>query len=279
MNKKQENLITKNSLWNEWFAGITDGDGCFYINKKNEISYELTTHITDSRILWTIKDTLKGGSIQIRSGSKSVRYRVKEKKVIKDIVSRLNGKLYNKNRLVQFSKVLKILEIEKIDNPPLLDKNSSYLAGLIDSDGTVTISVSKSSAVNSTISKDYGKVLKLAHSRGFNQLSLKVTLIDKENITLLKESYNFGTIYEEKVSLKGKSPKTKYHWTIRSYEEFSKLYELLKKFPLRGVKMHRIRLAFLYFKYKDLKYHLQDPGTEKFKIWEKFAKSWFKYSI
>ena len=20
--------------WNEWFAGLTDGDGCFYINKK-----------------------------------------------------------------------------------------------------------------------------------------------------------------------------------------------------------------------------------------------------
>jgi hypothetical protein len=277
MNKKQENLIKNNSLWNEWFAGLTDGDGCFYINKKNEISYELTTASNDSRILWNIKNTLKGGSIKIRSGSKSIRYRVKEKRVIKDIVFRLNGKLYNKNRLIQFDKVLQILEIEKIENSSLLDKKSSYLAGLIDSDGTITISVSKSKAAHSTISKAHGKVLKLTHSRGFNQLSLKVSLIDKENINLLKESYNFGTIYEEQKSLKLRAPKIKYHWTLRSAEEFSKLYELLKIFPLRGVKMHRIRLAFLYFKYKDLKYHLQEPGTEKFKIWEKFANTWFKY--
>ncbi len=23
-------------LWNEWLAGVVDGDGCFYINKKKK---------------------------------------------------------------------------------------------------------------------------------------------------------------------------------------------------------------------------------------------------
>jgi hypothetical protein len=396
--------------WNEWFAGITDGDGCFYINKKKEISYEVTTHTTDIRILVDIKNTLKGGAIRPRSGSKSVRFRVKAKLILQDIVVRLNGQLHNKYRLAQFQKVCEILGVAFISpsctfslaplfkikaintkgvaSPniscyasettagasssvlPLLplvispsvispsvispsvrlvrlvrlvkkqitpisqDSNtfgfasvqsnagskrsntfgsiteneigeeqheierqeierqeigkevatisqqSAYLAGIFDSDGTITITISKTSAENSQVSGAAGKALRLAHSRGFNQLSATVTSIDKNVITLLKDSYNFGSVYEEKINLRrNKSPNAKYHWTICSYEDFVKLYELLKKFPLRGIKMHRIRLAFIYFKYKDLKYHLQPPGTELFKIWEKFCNSWFRYSI
>nr|ALO21491.1 putative LAGLIDADG homing endonuclease [Lobochlamys culleus] len=236
--------------WNEWFAGITDGDGCFYINKKNEISYEVTTHTTDFRILADIKNTLKGGTIHSRSGSNSMRYRVKEKKVLQNIVSRVNGKLYNKSRLAQFDKVCEILGVDKIESPRILIKESAYLAGIIDSDGTITISVSKSSSENSQISGSPGKALRLANSRGYNQLSLKVTSIYEDSIRILTDSYNFGTIYKEKASLKNKSPNIKYNWVISSYEEFSQVYELLKKFPLRGVKMHRIRLAFFILNIK-----------------------------
>ena len=56
------------------------------------------------------------------------------------------------------------------------------------------------------------------------------------------------------------------------------MYEYLKKNPLKSVKMHRMRLVLLYFKYKNLNYHLKKEGNIEAKIWAKFAKSWYKYS-
>ena len=70
-----------NQKWNQWFAGLTDGDGCFYLNKKERsVSYEITTHTTDVRVLYNIKNKLKAGTVKLRSNSQSVRYRVKKKK-------------------------------------------------------------------------------------------------------------------------------------------------------------------------------------------------------
>jgi hypothetical protein len=270
----------KNEKWNEWFAGLTDGDGCFYINKETlSISFELTTHITDNRLLTNIKNTLKAGSVKPRSNSLSARYRVKSKEAIIDIVHRLNGKLYNKARLEQFSNVCKILEIQQLNSDSVLDKKNAYLAGLIDSDGTITISVSHSSYENSQKSGVEGRILRVINSKAHNQLSLKVTSIYKDNLEMIKNSYDVGKIYEEKASKKQKSSKPKYHWTIKSYTDFVLLYEYLKTFPLKSVKMHRIRLCFIYFKYKTLKYHLSPPGTIEYKLWEKFCRLWYKYSF
>jgi hypothetical protein len=110
MNKK---LMYNTQLWNEWFAGIVDGDGCLYIHKKEKsISFELTTHITDIRVVTNIKNMLKGGTVKKRSNSQSVRYRVKSKGTIFDILNRLNGKLYNPARVKQFQAACEMVGIE-----------------------------------------------------------------------------------------------------------------------------------------------------------------------
>jgi ubiquinol-cytochrome c reductase cytochrome b subunit len=272
MNKKQQK-------WNQWFAGLTDGDGCFYINKKEQsISFEITTHITDARVLYDIKNELKAGSVKIRSHSNSIRYRVKAKSVLIDIVNRLNGQLHNKKRLEQFSKVCQMLEIQELE-PVKLDKENPYLAGLIDSDGTVTIAVSKSSFEDSQKTGVASRIIRLINSKAHNQLCLKVTSICDENVLLIKNCYGFGCFFEENENLKNKSPNKKYHWTIRTQSDFLCLFDYLKRYPLKSKKMHRIRLSLLYFKYKELQYHLKPIETLEFKIWQKFCKSWFKYSF
>ena len=264
--------------WNEWFAGLVDGDGCFYINKKNEISFEVTTASNDVRILYDIKNKLKAGSVKLRSGSKSVRYRVKARLVIEDIVHRLNGKLRHPIRLKQFERACQILTIPVKPTPSILDPKTGYLAGLIDSDGTISISVFKTTQVNSQKSGTAGKIIRLMESRGFHQLSFKVTSIYKPLVLILQESYRFGQIYSEKANRKNKNPNKKYSWTIRNSDEFSLLYDYLKHCPLKSVKMHRIRLAVIYFQYKQLKYHLKEPETIEYKRWVKFCKSWFRYT-
>lgn len=271
-------INTHNEKWNQWFAGLTDGDGCFYINKKERsISFEVTTHTTDARVLYEIKNKLKAGTVKLRSNSQSVRYRVKKKEVILNIVNRLNGKLYNKARVAQFELVCQMLNVQQLPTASLLEKDNAYLSGIIDSDGIFAISVSKSSAEDSQKSGVGGRITRLTNSRGFNQISLKVTSIDENNLKLIQNSYCYGKIYKQKE--KKKCPNVLYHWTIRSLDEFQHLYEFLKKNPLKSVKMHRMRLALLYFKYKELGYHLMPTGTIGSKIWAKLCKSWFKYSF
>jgi hypothetical protein len=264
--------------WNEWLAGLTDGDGCFYINKKDKsISFEVTTHLTDARVLYELKKKLGAGTVTLRSNANAVRYRIKQKHVIIDIVHRINGKLYNPARLTQFITVCQMVNIPMKNSPPLLHPKNGYLAGIIDSDGTFTIS-SQSNATNSQISGVAGKIARLQDSRGTSQITCKVTSIYKNQVTLLKESFGIGTIREERPMKASKSNKTKFHWVVRSNDDFTILYEILKSFPLKSVKMHRLRLVPLYFKYKLLNHHLRAPGTLEFKVWEKFAKSWYKYS-
>lgn len=269
---------TKNT-WNDWFAGLVDGNGCFYINKNSEISFELTTHVIDSRILYNIKNTLKGGSVKLRSGSKSIRYRVKKKAIIYDIVFRLNGKLQNPSRLINFQKICQQLTIKYKTPPQITSPDNSYLSGLIDSDGTISISLSYSSQEDSQKIGTMGKCIRLQNSRGFNQIYLKVTSIHESQIFFIQQSYKIGKIRQEKENKSNKCPNIKYHWVLRSEREFQFIYAYLKKHPLRSVKMHRIRLALVYFHYKKLKYHLKNSETVEYKLWSKFCKSWFKYSI
>ena len=272
--------INPDEKWNEWFAGVTDGDGCFVISKKeNSISYEITVAIPDSRVVYNIKNKLKAGSVHKRSNSQSLRYRVKAKPVIQDIVYRLNGKLHNGTRLAQFEQVCKLLNRDVIPPTALIEPKSGYLAGLIDSDGTLAINVSKSTAEDSQVSGVQGRTLRLVNSKGANQLRLRITSKYEENLTFLQKSYKMGVIYRENKNKENRSPNDKFHWTITDFNDFQNLYEYLKLFPLKSTKMHRMRLVFIYFKYKQLGYHLEPAGTLEFKLWRKFCESWFKYSF
>jgi hypothetical protein len=203
MNTKRMNQ----ELWNEWLAGIADGDGCFYINKtENSISFEVTTHITDIRVVTNIKNLLKVGTVKKRSNSQSVRYRVKAKAAIIDILNRLNGKLYNPARVTQFIAACEMVGITpKV--PTLMEKKASYayLAGLIDADGSLVLSVSCSTAKDSQLSGVHGKITRLTNSKTHNQISLKVTTSYKNYAELIQNTFGFGEIYQQKPSIKNKA--------------------------------------------------------------------------
>lgn len=278
MDKNNNNISKIKNPWDDWFAGVVDGDGYFYINKKQAISFELTTAILDINVLYSIKKELKGGTIKRRSGSNSVRYRVKAFLIIEKIIHKLNGKLYNPIRLLQFEQACLILNIKIISSPSIIQIPNAYLAGLIDADGTVVVSISKTNAITSQKPGKEGKILRLSQSRGFNQIYLKITSIYKEPLLIIQDSYNLGSIYTEKKNFKNKKPNDQYSWTIQQYADFVVIYEILKNYPLKSSKMHRIHLSLKYFQYKILKYHLRDFNTIEHNIWLDFCKSWFKYS-
>ncbi|MGC1204868.1 MAG: LAGLIDADG family homing endonuclease [Flavobacteriaceae bacterium] len=277
--KKNNNHISKmTNPWDEWFAGVVDGDGYFYINKKQEISFELTTAMHDINIVYSIKNELKGGTIKRRSGSNGIRYRVKAFLIIEKIIHKLNGKLHNPVRLRQFEQVCIILNIKLISSPSIIQIPNAYLAGLIDAEGTVIVSISKTNAITSQKPGTEGKILRLSQSRGFNQIYLKITSIYKQPLLLIQNSYNLGYISTDKKNIKNKKSNEQYNWTIKKYADFVLLYDILKNYPLKSSKMHRIRLSLKYFQYKILKYHLKDFNTIEHEIWLDFCKSWFRYS-
>lgn len=263
--------------WNERFAGLIDGDGSFYINKKKDISFEITTQIKEARILYDIKKKLKGGSIKLKSNSKSIRYRVKNLFIIKDIINRVKNKIFHPKKIEKLKQCCILMNIDFVFSNKL-NSNSAYFSGLFDSSGIIIISVFKSSNLDSQIDGTTGKIIRLSRSKNYNQLTIKITSIYKNYLLMLKNIFGVGEIYCNKSNIKKKLPHNKYNWIIKDYDELILFYQYLKINPLYSIKMHRIRLIKKYFLYKKFKYNLQSENSLEYKIWLKFCKSWFKYS-
>jgi len=79
--------------------------------------------IQDIKILTTIKNKL-GGSIKIRSGSNSIRYRLHNKEDMLSLINRINGHIRYENRLTQLNELCKYYKINLIESEPLNLNNS-----------------------------------------------------------------------------------------------------------------------------------------------------------
>jgi len=58
--------------FNQWLAGLIDGDGCLLVSKAGYSSCEITVALADERMLRIIQNKL-GGAIKARSGVKAIR--------------------------------------------------------------------------------------------------------------------------------------------------------------------------------------------------------------
>jgi hypothetical protein len=154
----------------EWLAGLIDGDGCFLLNKKGYASLEITVDIRDEIALILIKKYF-GGYIKLRAGTKSIRYRLHDKKGLLNLINAVNGNIRNPIRMLQLQKICEKYEITFIYPKPLLWDNN-WFAGLIDADGTITINKTN------------------------NQLSISVSQKNIYLLEILKTIYS-GSIYPD----------------------------------------------------------------------------------
>ena len=133
MNLQNQNQNQKK--FNEWLAGIIDGDGYFALSKKGYTSLEITMESHDAQCLYIIKNSL-GGSIKPLGSVKALRYRLHDKAGMLKVIESVNGEIRNPIRLAQLFKIcdkygicLKYAENLTYDN--------GWLSGFIDSDGSV----------------------------------------------------------------------------------------------------------------------------------------------
>ena len=230
----------------EWLAGLIDGNGIFIITKKNYASLEIIMNIRDEHALHIIKN-IYGGSIQIRSGAKTLRYRLQHKSGLITLINDVNGHLRNSNRLVQLNNICYKYGLNLIFPKKLIFDNG-WLSGFFDAHGTVTI--------NQTNTQLY---ISASH-KTFEILQPLISLYG-------------GNIYMDK----GSSQSFKWYTTKR--EDILKLIEYFKIYPSRSAKKNRLHLIPKYYELKDLKAHKALTGTFLNKSWQYFNNKWLKYEI
>lgn len=253
-NTHYNNIITDNhnneiSLeFKQWFAGLTDGDGYIYVNKKGQVGFELTLPADDEKVLRIIQNKF-GGNIHARSGMKAVRYRTQRHSVMYKIVHCLNGLVINNIRLAQLHKACLALNIS-IKDLIIPTINSAYISGLLDSDGNINIYKSH-----------YNDTYRY-------QLTISITNKSRCNIEFLLNIIG-GNIYFDK-SLNGY-----YKWSANSKLLHLKLYDYFLKYPPKTIKSHRTFLIKEFHELNSTKAYLDNNKLSmKYKLWSKFKIRW-----
>lgn len=223
----------------EWLAGLIDGDGCFLLSQKNYGSLEITMDDKDSYCLMIVKNRY-GGSIKPRSGSKSFRYRLHDKKNLLLLLNDINGLIRHSTRLLQFNKLCVKYDIILKEKKKLIFE-SGWMGGFFDSEGTITINKSN------------------------NQLSILISQKTEELLLPLKELYG-GSIYIDRAS-------NTFKWFITKKETILYLKDnYFKKFYVYSKKRNRLFLLDQYYKLKE-----EEKSPFFNQIEESFLKKWKNY--
>jgi LAGLIDADG endonuclease len=154
-----KNKLSKESKrFNQWLAGLIDGDGCFQLSKKGYASLEIVMQTRDKNCLYQIKQRF-GGSVKLRSGLNYLRYRLHHKQGILNIIKALNGEIRNPTRLLQLNKICERYNIPLMPSVPLTYENG-WLSGIMDSDGSIYLN-EKSAQMYITVGQNNNYLLDL----------------------------------------------------------------------------------------------------------------------
>ena len=250
----------KDNKFNQWLAGLIDGNGYFGVTSKKYPNCEITISLYDEKTLKQIQNKFKG-SIKLRSGVKTIRYRLHNKEDIIKLINAVNGNIRNSKRLVQFYKVCKLLDIKPI--PPIkLNKNNAWFIGFIDANGIINYSFEQ------------------------NKPQLYISVCNKYYIDIeyFKNVFNIGNIYFDK------SQNGYFKWIIKNEKDIINFYnDYILYNPSRTTKFNRFILIKKFYELKILKAYKSNnilieinnvnEGTENinsciYKAWIYFEKKW-----
>jgi len=229
------------NTFNQWLAGLIDGDGCFQLSKKGYASLEIVMETRDKHCLYQVKQKF-GGSVKLRSGVKWLRYRLHHKKGLLDLINAVSGEIRNPVRLLQLNKICEKYDVPFINPSPLTYENG-WFSGFFDSDGSV--------------------YLNLLSSQMFITASQK----NKYILEPLLELYG-GSLYIQKDSFK---------WVVYRKPEIIKLLDYFLICPSRSAKHNRLKAINRYHELRDLKAHSASPESILGKAWRNFIHKWEKW--
>lgn len=235
------NAAQQANIWNQYLAGLIDGDGSLLISQAGFVSLEITMDINDLQALNLVKQKL-GGSVKRRNTSLSFRYRLHNKAGMLDVISRVNGEIRQSNRMVQLQKICALSQIP-YQAPQTLDSNNAWFAGFFDADGTIGYS----------------------YKKGWPQLTISV------GQKLPADLACFQNVFGGTVRLDSRS--NIYKWAIYSEVDIQNFYKYCRKFPLYSHKKKRMFLLPRFYKLRTAGAHRSsDPALQK--AWAEFETDW-----
>lgn len=113
-----EGLLYTEEKFNEWLAGVIDGDGCFQLSKKGYASLQIVTELRDRRLLYLIKQKY-GGAVKLYAGDNHLRYRLHHKAGLLNLIKGVNGLIRNPIRILQLGKICDKYAIDLKNTQPL----------------------------------------------------------------------------------------------------------------------------------------------------------------
>lgn len=250
--KRYNSILLKNNLnykFNQWLAGLIDGNGYFNITKGKYPNCEILVELKDEKILRQIQNKF-GGSIKLRSGVKTIRYRLNNKEGIIKLINAVNGNIRNSKRLVQFNKVCSLLNIN-FKEPIKLNNNNAWFIGFFDAKGTINYYY-----------KDNNNKLKI-----IPQLTINVTNKYLYDIEYYKNVFG-GNIYFDK------GQNGYFKWSINNKELHNIFYTYNKYCPSKSYKGKRLFLINKFYYLYDLLAFRAPDNTALYKAWLKFDDKW-----
>lgn len=240
-NKNNSPFKEKEDRFNEWLAGIIDGDGCFQVSKKGYASLEIVTQLRDKRILYLIKQKY-GGAVKLHAGDNYLRYRLHHKAGLLSLINGINGLIRNPIRILQLGKICNLYDIKLKDTQPLTYYNG-WLSGFFDTDGSIYLN-EKSGQIFITASQKNRFIL-----------------------DALVELYG-GTIY-------AMVKQDAFKWTCYKKKEILSLVnDYFKVNPCRSEKLTRLTMANRFYELRQLHAHSASPASGLGKAWKHYLVKW-----
>ena len=235
----------KNLYFNQWLAGLIDGDGHFILTKKGYTSYEITMDARDKKTLNEIKHKY-GGTIKPLADAYAVRYKLRHKKGLISLINDVNGLIRNPVKLLQMNKLCVKYDIELKYSEPLTF-NNGWLSGFIDSDGSVY----------------------------YNEASGQVFIgITQKNRYLLEPLID---IYGGRIDILSPKIEAFKYVIYRKAELFKLIKDYFNNYPLKTEKFKRVNLIKDFYALRIDNNRDGELSPQKFKEWIKFKDKWEKY--
>jgi ubiquinol-cytochrome c reductase cytochrome b subunit len=248
-----------NDPWNDYLAGLIDGDGSLLISKAGYASLEITMDIYDELALNKVKQKL-GGSVKKRSGANAFRYRLHNKAGMAEVIERINGRIRNSKRIVQLQKLCQLYNVPYQKANPITISNS-WFAGFFDADGTLGYSW----ALPSNPPEGGGM------KNGWPQLVVSASNKNAMDLRFYKEIFG-GTIRLD-------SNSNTHKWEISSKEAVVAFCDYLKNYPIHSHKKNRIFLIPQFLKLRSCSAYAQAPDSLLYKAWVDFETNWNDFSL
>lgn len=212
--ESSETIRVASFNFNQWLAGLIDGDGYFGVSKRGQVSLEMTLHLDEVQVLYKIKKQC-GGKVHPITGVKAYRWRLHNISGMKALIERINGLIRLPVRYKQFEQVCSRLQI-KSQPADILTPNSSWLVGFFDAQGWISFTP--------------------------KQVTLILGQKDRSVLDQIQKVWK-GSVHFNK-SCSG------YVWTICAQDELSPFVDYLfaqkLQTPLKQARLHTIKRYLLY---------------------------------